>query len=444
MGWIKNIVKGKRVIASWKFSRAEFVEDDRRLDNPGRGWYLLHSFAAEEAVNEEELKWCICKDHKLALILIDIGKYRNMPLDIEALLNIGAILRFFKQSGQEVILRIVYDRIGKGLEREPTLMNMILRHMNQIGPVIEVHADCIFILQGLFIGSWGEMHTSKFLKPESLEKLTVTLWKATRGSCYMAVRRPVQWRYVIPEEIAVDSEGQAGKLGLFDDGMLGSDSHLGTFGVQPRKSAGWQEAWMRDEELEFDNRQSRLAPIGGEALMGAREEALPFSEVIKTFRRMGLSYLNSVHDPRLISHWKENIYVNDMGQEMSQFDYIGNHLGYRFVVRNAEISAAKEMTLSIEIANVGFSGIYEETEVYLILEDSGRGKRKLILNEDARTWYGSQVVTISRELDMTDMTNCKIYLGMKRCRDGCDIYFANKDIDDIVYLGLFTNLQETQ
>ena len=434
MGWIKNIVKGKTT-ASWKFSQAEFVEDARILDNPGRGWYLLHSFAADEPINEEELKWCICKEHKLALVLIDIGKYRNIPLDIEALTNIGAILRFFNCAGQEVILRIVYDRIGKGIEREPTLMNMILRHMNQIGPVIEVHADCIYTLQGLFIGSWGEMHNTKFLKAESLEKLAVTLWKATRGSCYMAVRRPVQWRYVIPEEMAADSKGQAGRLGLFDDGMLGSDSHLGTFGVQPRKEAGWQEAWMRDEELEFDNRQSRLAPIGGEALMGAREQALPFSEVIKTFRRMGVSYLHSVHDPRLISHWKENQYVNEKGQEMSQFDYIGNHLGYRFVVRKADILAAKRMTLSIEIANVGFSGIYEETEVYLILEDSGKGKRKIILNEDARTWYGSQTVTISRVLDIIDMKSCSVYLGMRRCKDGCDILFANEGADDVVYLG---------
>ena len=53
----------------------------------------------------------------LALVLVDIGGFRERPLDLAALENIRKILAFFEQNQRDVIFRPVYDREGKGRER---------------------------------------------------------------------------------------------------------------------------------------------------------------------------------------------------------------------------------------------------------------------------------------------------------------------------------------
>ena len=55
-------------------------------------------------------------------------------------------------------------------------------------------------------------------------------------------------------------------LALFDDGILGSMTHLGTFGTELREAAGWAQAWTRKEEMEFVNCLTEDMPCGGEVV----------------------------------------------------------------------------------------------------------------------------------------------------------------------------------
>lgn len=66
---------------------------------------------------------------------------------------------------------------------------------------------------------------------------------------YGAVRTPAQWRLLVSEEEF--QKGNFPRLGLFDDGIFASKSHLGTFGTMTREAAGWKAPWIREEELSF-------------------------------------------------------------------------------------------------------------------------------------------------------------------------------------------------
>lgn len=66
-----------------------------------------------------------------------------------------------------MILRVCYDTEGKGMEREPQRIFVVQRHMQALGSLAERYADAILTVQGVFVGSWGEMHTSRFLRPGS-------------------------------------------------------------------------------------------------------------------------------------------------------------------------------------------------------------------------------------------------------------------------------------
>ena len=146
----------------------------------------------------EEEAWLdeSCRQEQLALVLILIGDYRACEIPKEALLHIGQILEFFRRNGKETILRFVYDNEGKGMEREPLTASMVKRHMEQIGGAIRPYMEDILVLQGIFVGNWGEMHGSKFLGRDSMCDLMNALYRATEGRCFLAVRTPAQWRTV--------------------------------------------------------------------------------------------------------------------------------------------------------------------------------------------------------------------------------------------------------
>ena len=78
------------------------------------------------------------------------------------------------------------------------------------------------------------MHHSAYLSDEQVLALIRQLEKVTDETTYLAVRTPVYWRKITkiaaPESVGRKSRILAVRLGLFNDGMLGSSSDCGTYG----------------------------------------------------------------------------------------------------------------------------------------------------------------------------------------------------------------------
>ena len=116
--------------------------------------------------------------------------------------------------------------------------------------VIREYADDIFAVQGILIGNWGEMHGSRYLTPDSFRTLTDTMIKAVDGACPVAVRKPAQWR-----ELTLGwTEQEKKKLTLFNDGIFGSETDLGTYGTLSPETPG-QKICSREEELEWQKNE---------------------------------------------------------------------------------------------------------------------------------------------------------------------------------------------
>lgn len=52
-------------------------------------------FPVEEKIDPQELKWSLHEQETLALVLLDLQKFREKPLDEQAIYNIKTILYFF-------------------------------------------------------------------------------------------------------------------------------------------------------------------------------------------------------------------------------------------------------------------------------------------------------------------------------------------------------------
>lgn len=413
-----SFIKRKKRIC---FEPAPIAESTSYLPNPSCGWYHIYPFAIEEKPDFEELYWCLHPEETIVLILVDIGAFREDALSKEALENLDEILGFFRQHDKEMILRITYDREGRGMEREPDLLHTVISHMQQLGAVIRAYRNQILVVQGLLVGSWGEMHDSKFLSEERIKQL-FHAWQDALEDMAIAVRTPQQWRFLHREGTTPGGD----RIGLFNDGMFGSADHLGTYGWQKKAEVGWSGQWCGEEEADFTGRIAEVVPYGGEAV--GEDTDWTFPRVVDELRRTGVSYLNSGHDLRRLEQWKTmRCPVAGVWEKENAFDYIGCHLGYRFVVRGAEFTDKKGLYLGIQIENTGFSTLKEEAELLLYM-----GKENTIVLPDSLCAADSKNVwdiTVKLPEDLLESA-CPLSLAMRRKRDGHPIVFANEPLEN--------------
>lgn len=422
---------------NWGFLPEPLEESCWNPPNPARGWYAVYTFPAEQKINPKELKWSLRDGETVALVLLDIGAFRDRLLDKETLDNIREILLFFKKYKRDVIFRPVYDREGKGLLHEPDMFETVLKHLRQIGELLTDTDHSVFVWQGLLVGSWGEMHTSKFLSEDCLLRMRNCIQPYLGEEIYLAVRTPAQWRILVQE--CEYQKGNFGKIGIFDDGIFGSASHLGTFGTVTREAGGWKNAWNRKEELDFLEKITGSFPCVGEAVdsetAGIKEEiGFAVQVILDEMKQMHLSCLNGVYDSRILERWK-NQYLKtfDIWDGSSLYEYAGAHLGYRFAVKNVEIQFLHfhKVKFSITVENSGFGNLYQDAELFLLMKNRDVS-REYPVACDIREWKSgsSQTVEITAE-----GTEADIYIRMQRKKDKYPIYFAEQKNTDGLYLG---------
>ena len=75
------------------------------------------------------------------LLRIDIGAFREREIPEKALACAEQILAYFAGEKKDMILRFVYDTEGRGLAKEPTYIQLVKRHMEQLGPLIYRQAE---------------------------------------------------------------------------------------------------------------------------------------------------------------------------------------------------------------------------------------------------------------------------------------------------------------
>lgn len=360
-----------------------FTESARELQNPNRGFYYMHGFRIndEEADFRQNISNRFCKDEKtkLTLIQINLQYYRDKPISEQGLENIEALFETLEKLDKNLIIRFVYDWNGENMEYEPESVDIILEHMRQVGPILRKYKDCIFTLQGLFIGNWGEMNGTKYANPQDVPKLAMQLAEVTDDTTFLAVRMPMFWRIAtqLPDVATVErGDGSlASRLGLYNDGMLGSWSDYGTYGDHTKEEHGYYTYWNREQELEFQEELCKLVPSGGEVIVDNSYN--DFENALQDMQRMHVTYLNRDYDRNVLNKW-EKYTVTEEGcfDGMDGLSYIERHLGYRLLIQDVKMDYQyEEDILSVDIAmeNVGFAPMYREAEVRVVLfsEETG-------------------------------------------------------------------------
>ena len=147
---------------------------------------------------------------------------------------------------------------------------------------------------------------------------------------------------------------------------------------------------------------------------------------------MQITYLNKAHDTRLLDIWKKWRYQGQgVWNGKSVYDYVGAHLGYRFLIRNVDVSRVKgeseKYRVTVEIENTGFAGFYQEAEIYLEYTDRYGMQSSVVLDSQVKGFRGGEVRRLSCVAKDCDGG---MFLVARRKQDGAKIRFANRSDEE--------------
>lgn len=441
---------------SVSYTPADYTQNtDIITGNPDRGWYHIYGYmlSDEGDINTESvLANCdYDKDTTLCLVEINLLKYRDSSISETALTELDDILSAFSQAGKKVILRFLYDWDGKATETEPDSIEMIADHMEQVSPIVNDHASDIYTLQGIFVGNTGEMNNSNYMTDEGIRYLMNQLANVIDPSIYLAVRTPAHRRIFTEsyDTISISdafSQLPAARIGLFNDGMLGSGNDCGTYGDIPRiDSTSYTDKLIRTDEIAYQNELCEYVPNGGEVIL--ENSYNDFENSITDLSAMHVSYLDSDYDAAVLNKWKNSTYNGDaLYHGCNGYDYITNHLGYRYVLSSTALDfstfADETATMTVSVQNVGFASSYFSYQVLAhIVNDETGEQTTLTIDTDNRFWKSGQTTSFTLPVDVRSLGigSYTSYLSVTDSSNHQIIFANDTPLTDLGYLlGSFT------
>lgn len=478
----------------------QYQESADALDNPYIGWYTIQGYllsedasfslpqqpdATEDTKKAEELR------RGLSLIEINLKNYAECDLTASALSQVDSILSAWSKTGNQLILRFLYDWDGQNLQSEPKELSQILKHMEQVGPLINSYASSVYLIQGIFVGNWGEMNNTVHMGDGQMQTLIEKLADVTDPSIFLSVRTPAQLRSIVKNQIGnliqnwipVDKTlafngTLPSRLGLYNDGMLGSANDTGTYGDKKApeiktssndtnyndmslnsSDTNYSDAWIREDELAFQNELCQYVPNGGEVIID--NEYNDFDHAIRDLAMIHVSYLNSAYDATVLDKWKASVYhadnvsqsnlvtdtnitnteysnsvnVSDAFDGMNGYDYIERHLGYRYVLRDSKLKFHPlfddSAVLTVDVENVGFANCYRplDATVAVVSNETGKCVSSVNVDTDPRFWNSGEKTSFTVPIDVRGLEKEATYTIYLSCADmtlGRTILFGNE------------------
>ncbi len=417
-----------------------FTESAKELNNPNRGFYSMLGFVVREDVHKyfyyEQLGKNLYYDkNALTMVEINLCRYADGPISEEGLNRIRSLFQALETKDKQYIIRFLYDWEGRAIESEPKELETILKHMEQLEPIFAEFQDMIFCLQGIFAGSHAEMHSSNHISFESATVLLEKLAEVTPEDMFLSVRTPLFWRKLTGYTDQTDLRFSAlsSRVGLFNDGMMGTDLDYGTYGISSKEKVGPYGQWLVEEELAFQDELCKFAPNGGEVVV--ENPVNDFENAIKRMRTMHVTYLNQAYDKNVLDKWEASTVTEEgVFYGMDGLSYVKSMLGYRHLIDTVSFDYdfwQDELQTSITVRNVGFAPMYKEPEKSLLIQNKATGE-VITYPVDAKLCSLSggnnteQVLEIEKTISLAGMEpgEYAVYFDMKDKDSGWNIEFA--------------------
>ena len=371
------------------------------------------------------------KDREIDAIAI---KGLKSALDYLRTLKMSAIIRFsYNVIGAE-------DSSGNYLENEPSI-TWIIKHVKTLGSVISEYSDVILGVESGMVGPWGEQHSTIMGSHEknnagTYHKIVQAWLESTPESIAITVRRPLYFTYWINKQYSLDlsvddladfdgaNYKNVSRVGVYNDGYLGSSTDLGTF-------------TNRETEVAFIGKQAQTTYYGGEVVADKKTGSIGSYNSVDYLEKEAFithtSYLNiDWNYDYVISKWQSNTYKGSdltYKNKTTQFVFVNNRLGYRHLITDISApnrgNAGSEYKLSLEVENKGFARMLRKPIATVIIKTPTKTE-KVVCELDLTTVNSRESKNFELKFDLNQKLKgeCEVYLNLQTVY-GRTIYLAN-------------------
>lgn len=385
--------------------------DDTDFINPERGMYQTNVYYFRDgeipsAASVEHMRSFRERNMSLSFSQFYLMDFLEDELSPEVLATIRDDFRNHRAAGLKTIVRFCYNYTGTESDspKEPEV-DLVLRHIEQVKPLLQEYSDIIYVLQAGFIGSWGEWSISThFGKDSDRRRVVDALLDALPPTRQIQLRTPAFKRRVFGSKLrdtitlATAFDGSPlSRVGGHNDCFLANGSDAGTY-----SSDADRILW------EYD---TRYTIMGGETCI-PDPKYCNCTGGIESLETYHWSYLNSAYNVKALALLKDE----------GCLDEIHKRLGYRLSLEKAafdgEWKAGGTIHLRLAVMNNGFASLMNPRLVEFVVERDGEPSDITIIpsGEDPRYWQAGTTTVWEPSIRLPETLACgetyNLYLNL--------------------------------
>jgi hypothetical protein len=354
-----------------------YARSEALILNPERGFFTPYELPGNPGFSPVR-----ATGNTLVHLNIRLDDWREADIPQDILDGLDTNFADIRDAGLKVIIRFAYNQ-GPYPDSEPDASKaQMLRHIEQLTPLLQKNADVIAWVEAGFIGAWGEWHTSTngldnlADKQEILNTILVAI-----PNRYVQVRYPAN----IIEMYSNPQEAAQARVAHHNDCFLSSDTDVGTYERDGLNTIERDQKYLAE--------LTRFTPMSGETCAPNP----PRSECASAIREMELlhfSAINEAYHKGILRSWEEGGCLEE----------ITNRLGYRLVLESADFNEQVRpgglLNLTANIVNTGFAALMNPRPLYVVLvSQDANPPYTAKLELDPRSWQpGSSSFTVNVRL----------------------------------------------
>ena len=366
----------------------QFREISGDVVNPERGFYYPYEMSSPSynTITASTVKSKRKQGHTILYMQYILTKYMSKDIPSEWLDNMQKDFDGLREGGAKCVLRFCYKQ-NESESNKPwdAEEKWVMRHIEQVKPLLQKNEDVIMVFQAGYVGVWGEWYyTDHFImNPKTYNdyqprrRVLEAMLDALPTSRQVAVRTPdfkLNMYGIGLKDTLNATTGHDGsilsRIGGFNDCFMSSADDWGTYASSSSRSF-----WQGDTRYTF---------MGGETCAVQESPTGNYCDCapsIRDMERYHWTYLNISYNKNVLNVWKNG----------GCYDEVKRRLGYRIVVENIlhtpTPKAGDPYKLVIYLRNDGFSAFQNPRDAKLVFVADNGSKTTFDLGSDPRTWH---------------------------------------------------------
>ena len=401
-----------------------FTESDSIIANPERGLFAQIYYTSSDLNSHASagtIRGLRSSVNKMTLLLHSyyLTDYMESDVPQEFLDRLETNMNALREGGAKAVLRFSYKpSMSPNDQPWNASAEWIHRHIDQIAPYLQKHADVIYCVQCGWLGSWGEWYyvdngfkfnPSRDADFEARWEVLEHMLRALPETRQIGLRIPAyKMRYLkmhgdtaitpLSADEAYKNTAKARICG-HNDCFVSSSNDVGTYGMM-YGAARERNFWAEDTKYTImggETCEKRMPYSGGEYALGEME-------------KFHWSYLNRDYREDITRMWRGD----------GTMDHILRRLGYRLVLDKAILTEAPkaggEYKAYFQLRNVGFAAPMNKRGVELVFVNKSNPQEKYVYpqSEDPRFWMAGEThtFTLTCTLDGKMQGDYNLYLNL--------------------------------